>query len=166
MKPYYLHDIRTYSEPYGKELQEIAFITQQHSVVFDDGLSGFIFGDIVIAPFYKRGDCIVQKDGHAVVLTFQGTNRFGVTLYKLPFSIPVENLAFRHEKVTKDTFLFRACENITLCRAFSMLKLEGRFEITHASHFCPVFDRHAHLIGINVGVFNNERICIPIQLLL
>lgn len=166
MKPYYLHDMRSYKPPFGTELQLMTDTTAEHRVVFDDGASGFVFGDIVFAPFYKKGDCIVKKDGHSLVLTYKEMNRFGVVIYKMPFELPCEPLSFRKRKIHKDTFLFRVTNCVTMCRAFPMLYQEGKFEINQPDHFCPVFDRFGHLIGINAGLFCKERICIPVHLLL
>lgn len=166
MKPFYLKDIRSYQDGYKAELLSMIETTIERRVHFADGSRGFIIGDFVYAPFHQEKSCVAKKDNKDLVLTFDKIHKFGVAIFKLPFGIPCEPLHFRHAKIHKDTFLFRVFDDVTLCRGFSMLSTKGMFEVRQPDHFCPVFDRFGHLIGINAGIFCGERICMHIQELL
>jgi hypothetical protein len=140
--------------------------TKERTVVFSDKSRGIIIGNLVYAPFYQKESCIVYRDKVKLVLTHMGVHRMGVSIFKMPYEIVLEPLTFRHEKIHKDSFLFWVFDYVTMCRAFSMQEVKGKFEVSHPNHFCPVFDRFGHIIGISAGVFQKERICIPIKDLL
>ena len=166
MKPYYLKEILTYKESNCTEVQTMIETTSERSILLPCGVRGIIIGATVLAPFYHNKTIVAQKDNKDIVLTFKETNRWGLAVLNLPFNIPCEPLSFRHTKIHKDTFLFWVFDYVTMCRGFSMEEIQGKFEISHPNHFCPVFDRFGHIIGICAGVFRGERVCIPIQALL
>lgn len=163
MKPYHLKDIRTYSAPYSKELEEMLSVTRERSIELAFGVRGFILGQHVVAPHSFQKSIIAKKDGNDIVLTFDKTDKWGVTHFLLPFPIPCEPLHFRKSKIRTDTFLFRVYDDVKLCSPFAVNAGKGLYGLDKADQFCPVFDRFGHLIGINSGVFCEQLLCIPIQ---
>jgi len=165
MKAFHLKDVRTFLPPYKENLEYMLTITKERSVTFHNGVRGFIVGNFVLAPFHQSESCIVKKDGHDLVLTYNTTNNWGVSIFLLPFTIPCEPLHYRNKKIDRDTFLFRVFNHITLCSAFAVRNQAGEFGMDAPDQFCPVFDRHGHLIGITNGVFNGKPLCVPIKFL-
>lgn len=165
MKPFHLKHIRTFSTPYSKELSEMLSVTKERSVTFQNGVRGFIVGQHVFAPYHQKESCIVEKEGHKLVLTYVKTDKWGISHFLLPFDIPCEPLHFRHTPIHRDTFLFRVFNQVNLCEKFPVQTGKGQYGLDSLDQFCPVFDRHCHLIGLNNGVFCHQLLCLPIQLL-
>lgn len=163
MKPYHLRNVRVFKPPYKPELEYMITTTQERSVNLSRGIRGFILGRSVLAPYQYNRSLIARKDEQDIVLTHQKVDRWGISHFSLPFDFPVEPLHFRHERVHPETFLFRVHTHITLCARFPVQNQRGSYGLETPDQFCPVFDRHGHLIGINSGVFCNELLCIPIQ---
>lgn len=163
MKAFHLKDVRTYLPPYTRELEDMLSVTHERSVELSHGVRGFILGQKVVTPFQYRESIIASKDGHNIVLTYEKTDKWGVSHFLLPYPIPAEPLHFRHEKIHKDSYLFRVYLQVTLCHAFAVQDQKGSYGLDAPDQFCPVFDRHGHLIGINSGVFCDKLLCIPIQ---
>lgn len=163
MKPFHLKHSTTLLPPYSKELLEMLSVTRSRSINFETGVRGFIAGQHVLAPFCHKEDCTAQKDGKDIPLMFEKTDKWGVSHFLMPYIIPVEPLTFRQSLIYKDTFLFRVFNQVHLCYKFPVTTGNGRYGLDKLEQFCPVFDRHAHLIGINTGVFCDKLICIPIQ---
>jgi hypothetical protein len=163
MKPFHLKEIRMYFPPLSKELEEMLSVTKERSVELSHGVRGFILGQHVLAPHAFQQSCIAKKDGQNIVLTFEKTDNMGVTHFLMPYDIPCEPLHFRHEKIHHDTFLFRVYNQVRLCHPFAVQDGKGEYGLDAPDQFCPVFDRHGHLIGINSGVFCDKLLCIPIQ---
>jgi hypothetical protein len=166
MKPYHLKDIKTFLPPYKTELAEMLRTTQERSIELSHGVRGFIIGHHVLTPYQYNQSLIGEKDGHKIVLTFEKTNRWGVSQFLLPYEIPCEPLHFRHEHIHADSFLFRVYRHITLCKGFKLIKGNGMYGLDAPDQFGPIYDRHCHLVGINTGVFCNQLLCIPIELLI
>lgn len=166
MKPFHLRDIRTHLPPYKDVLERILSVTNERSIELACGVRGFILGQHVVAPHSFRESFIAKKDGHNIVLTFEKTDKWGVSRFLMPFPIALEPLHFRHAKIRSDTYLFRVYRHITLCHAYGVTAGSGMYEIDAPDQFCPVFDRHGHIIGINSGVFCKRLLCIPIQQLI
>ena len=163
MKPYHLKVVRTFLPPYVNELATMLETTKERSLELSHGVRGFILGKHVLAPYQYNQSMIGSKDGHNIVLTYEKTDKWGISWFLLPFDIPVEPLHFRHERIHSDSFLFRVYRHITLCKKFSLQESKGSYGLEAPDQFCPVFDRHSHLIGINSGVFCDRLLCIPIQ---
>jgi hypothetical protein len=163
MKAFYLKDIKVLPPPYKKEMVEVLSVTKEHSVELAHGVRGFIFGNRVLAPHSFQASLIAQKDGHNIVIQYEKTDKWGISHFILPYSIPCEPLHFRHQKIHSDTFLFRVYDVVTLCSPFSVKDRKGLYGLDSPDQFSPVFDRHGHLIGINSGVFCDKLLCIPIQ---
>jgi hypothetical protein len=163
MKPYHLKEVRTFLPPYQKILEDMLSVTRERSIELSHGVRGFIIGQRVIAPYSFQKSFIAKKDGHNIVLTFEKTDRMGVTHFLMPFEIPCEPLRFRHKNIFNDTFLFRVYNRVILCHSFPVRDNKGQYGLDAPDQFCPVFDRHGHLIGINSGVFCDKLLCIPIQ---
>jgi hypothetical protein len=163
MKPYHLKDIRTFLPPYKQDLQNMLEVTRERSIELSHGVRGFILGNKVITPHAFNQSLIASKDGQKIVLTFEKTCKWGVSHFLLPYPIPCEPLHFRHEKLHKDSYLFRVYRHVTLCSAYPVIAGSGQYGLDAPDQFCPVFDRHAHLIGMNTGVFCDRLLCIPIQ---
>jgi hypothetical protein len=163
MKPFHLKDVRTFLPPYKRELANMLEVTQARSIDLACGVRGFILGNKVLAPHSFQESILASKDGHKIALTFEKTDKWGVTQFLLPYPIPLEPLHFRKEKLHKDTFLFRVYRHITMCSAYKVVTGSGMYGLDAPDQFCPVFDRHGHLIGINSGVFCDRLLCIPIQ---
>jgi hypothetical protein len=163
MKPFHLKQIRTYLPPYSKELQEMLNITKERTVVFETGVRGFILGNHVLAPHCHKEDAIAEKDGQDIPLMFEKTCKYGISRFLLPYDMPVEPLSFRQRAILKDTFLFRVFNQIHLCSKFTVTTGKGIYGLDSLDQFCPVFDRHAHLIGMNSGIFCKKLICIPVE---
>lgn len=138
-------------------------IEKERSVELPNGGIGYILGNMVIAPFFYKGSCISKKDGHDIVLEFVGTSRWGVSYFNLPFGIPCEPLTFRKEHIHMDTYFFKVSDEIALCKGLAISKEQGKFEINTPAQFCPVFDRHAHLLGFNIGLLHNTLLCVSIH---
>ena len=163
MKPFHLKDIRTFLPPYKDKLEEMLSVTRERSVELSHGVRGFILGQKVLTPYQYSESFIATKDGHNIVLTYEKTNKFGVSYFLLPYPIPVEPLHFRHEPLHNDSFIFRVYRHIIMCKAHKVSSGTGKYGLDAPDQFCPVFDRHSHLIGINSGVFCDKLLCIPIQ---
>jgi hypothetical protein len=163
MKPFHLRDIRTHLPPYKGVLDVILSVTKERSIELAHGVRGFILGQHVVAPHSFRESLIATKEGHKIVLTYEKTDKWGVSHYLLPYQIPCEPLHFRKERLRSDSYLFRVYRHITLCHAFGVTAGSGMYGLDAPDQFCPVFDRHGHLIGINSGVFCDKLLCIPIQ---
>lgn len=163
MRTFYIKDIKSFCGEYTPKLQSMIDTTSERTVIFADGTRGFIIDNFVYAPFYITRSCIAQKDGKDIVLSYRGPHRMGLSVFQLPFDIPCEHLTFRHEKIDRETYLFRVFNKITLCQYFQMRGNQGDLDVSKAHYFCPVFDRHGHFIGINSGLFRGQRICVPIQ---
>jgi hypothetical protein len=163
MKPFHLRDVRMFLPPYTLVLDTILFVTKERSIELAHGVRGFILGQHVVAPHSFRESLIAEKDGQKIVLTYEKTDKWGVSHYLLPFNLPCEPLHFRHERIHKDSYLFRVYRYITLCHAYGVSAGKGMYCLDAPDQFCPVFDRHGHLIGINSGVFCDKLLCIPIQ---
>jgi hypothetical protein len=166
MKAFHLKDIKTFIPPYKEYLENLLTITNERSIDLTDGVRGFIVGRHVLAPHAYQESIIASKDGFKIVLTFEKTCNWGVTHYLLPYEIPCEPLHFRHEHIHSDTFFFRVYRHITMCSAFKVMGGKAWYGLNAPDQFCPVFDRHGHLIGMNTGVFGEHLLCIPIQLLI
>jgi hypothetical protein len=166
MKPYHLKDIKTFLPPYKNEMAEMLSVTQERSIELSHGVRGFIMGQHVLAPHSFHESIIAEKEGHKIVLTYEKTDRWGVSRFLLPYPIPCEPLHFRHEHLHADSFIFRVYRHVTMCKRYKVTTGSGMYGIDAPDQFCPVFDRHAHLIGINSGVFCDRLLCIPIQLLI
>lgn len=151
------------SSPYSRELQEMLTVEKERSVLLPHGGVGYILGNMVIAPFFYKGSCISTKDGHDIVLEFVGTSKWGVSYFNLPFGIPCETLRFRKEHIHTDTYFFKVSDEIRLCRGSAISQKEGRFEINTPDQFCPIFDRHAHLLGFSIGLLHNTLVCVTIN---
>jgi hypothetical protein len=163
MKPYYLKDVKTFLPPYKNELAEMLRITQERTIELSHGVRGFIIGQHVLTPYQFNQSFIGTKDGFNIVLTYEKTDKWGVSHFLLPYTIPCEPLHFRHEHIHSDSFIFRVYRHVTMCKAYKVHKQQGQYGMDAPDQFSPVFDRHAHLIGINSGVFCDQLLCIPIQ---
>lgn len=165
MKPYHLKDVKTFLPPYKTELAEMLRITKERSIELSHGVRGFILGQHVLAPHAYNISLIGEKDGKKIVLTYEKTDKWGVSHYLLPYHIPCEPLHFRHEPLHSDSFLFRVYRHVTMCKAYKVTNGKGEYGLDAPDQFCPVFDRHAHLLGLNTGVFCDRLLCIPIGLI-
>jgi len=165
MKPYHLKDIRNFLPPYKNELAEMLSVTKERSIELSHGVRGFILGQHVLAPHAFNESLIGEKDGQKIVLTYEKTDKWGVSHFLLPFTIPCEPLHFRHEHIHADSFLFRVYRHVTMCKAYKVSTGSGQYGLDAPDQFCPVFDRHAHLVGLNTGVFCDRLLVIPIQLI-
>lgn len=165
MKPYHLKDIKTFLPPYKNELAEMLSVTKERSIDLSHGVRGFIMGQKVLAPYQYHESIIGEKDGFKIVLTYEKTDKWGVSHFLLPYPIPCEPLHFRHEHLHPDSFIFRVYRHVTMCKAYKVTQGSGNYGLDAPDQFAPVYDRHAHLIGINTGVFCERLLCIPIQLI-
>ena len=163
MKAFHLKSVKEIKPPFCKEIQEMLSVEQERSVNLPSGGIGYILGEQVITPFFYKQDMIAQKDGHDIVLTFVSTSVWGVSYFKLPFPIVCEPLHFRHEPLHRDSFLFKVSDDVQLCKGVNVTKKQGKFEVGVPADFCPVFDRHAHLLGFNVGLLHNMWLTIKVQ---
>jgi len=163
MKAFHLNDIRVHLPPYKGVLDEILSVTKERSVDLSHGVRGFILGQKVLTPYQFKESFIASKDGHNIVLTYEKTDKWGISHFLLPYPIPVEPLHFRHEKIHKDSYLFRVYRHVTLCSAYAVSENQGNYGLEAPDQFSPVFDRHGHIIGINSGVYCDKLLCIPIQ---
>ena len=163
MKAFHLKDVRTFLPPYKPSLATMLEVTKERSVDLSHGIRGFILGNKVLAPHSFQESFVASKDGHNIVLTFEKVDKWGISHFILPFSIPVEPLHFRKERIHKGTYFFRVYRHIMLCSGFAVTARKGMYGLDAPDQFCPVFDRFGHLIGINSGVFCNTLLCIPIQ---
>ena len=163
MKAFHLKDTRIFLPPYKGNLEEMLSVTKERSIELSHGVRGFILGNKVVTPYQYKISMIASKDGHDIVLTYEKTDRWGVSHFLLPYPIPCEPLHFRHEKIHKDSYLFRVYTLVTLCHGFAVSDKKGEYRLEQPDQFCPVFDRHGHLIGINTGVYCDKLLCIPIQ---
>ena len=163
MKALHLHTVRELVEPFCKEVAEMLTIEQERSIELPNGGIGYILGDRVIAPFFYRESCMGRKYDRNVVLTYETTSCWGISYFKLPFGIPCELLTFRHESIHKDTFFFKVSDDVQLCRGSAITKESGRFELKVPADFCPVFDRHTHLLGFNIGLLKETLIMVRIN---
>jgi len=163
MKAFHLNDKRKFLPPYSKELEQMVEVTRERSIDLSHGVVGFILGNKVLAPFAFDQSMIASKDGHDIVITHEKVDKWGISHFLLPYPIVCEPLHFRHKRIRKDTFLFRVYKQVTLSYPFSVEERQGHYGLDSPDQFCPVFDRHAHLIGINNGVFCEKLLCIPIE---
>lgn len=163
MKALHLHLMKEIKSPFCKEVEEMLTIEQERSIELPDGGIGYILGDKVIAPFFYNKTCMGRKYDRNIVLTYEKTSVWGISYFKLPFGIPCELLTFRHEHIHKDTFFFKVSDNVELCRASVVTREQGRFELICPADFSPVFDRHCHLLGFNVGLLKDTRLFINIK---
>jgi hypothetical protein len=138
-------------------------VTRERAIELSHGVRGFILGNKVVTPYHYNESFIGQKDGHNIVLTYEKTDRWGVSHFILPFPIPCEPLHFRRESLHKDSYLFRVYRHVTLCSGFAITKGGGDYGLDAPDQFCPVYDRHAHLLGMCTGVFCNKLVFVPIQ---
>lgn len=163
MKAFHLKPQQELRPPFSKTLQEMLFIEGQRSVKFKNGGIGYILGEMVIAPFIYQESCIVLKDEHNLVLTYEGTSNWGVSYFKLPYKIPCEPIHFRKQYLHQDTFFFKVSDTIELCSGIGITEKSGKFEIDKPADFCPVFDRHAHLLGFCIGLLHNKPLAVKIE---
>lgn len=163
MKALHLHLMRELKSPVCKEVEEMLTIEQERSIELPDGGIGYILGDRVIAPFFYKKSCIGRKYDRNVVLTYETTSPWGISYFKLPFGIPCELLHFRREHLHADTFFFKVSDNVELCRASAVNREQGRFELKCPADFAPVFDRHTHLLGFNIGLLKETRLFVHIK---
>jgi len=170
MKAFHLKAQREIKAPFCKEVAEMLAVEKEHSIELPlpNGVigMGYILGEQVIAPFFYRESLVAKKDGHNIVLTYLGTSPWGVSYFNLPFPIICEPLHFRHEPLHTGTFLFKVSDNVQLCIGVNPSTKKGKFEVGVPADFCPVFDRHAHIIGFNVGMIDQRWLTIKIQELL
>jgi hypothetical protein len=166
MKAFHLKDVKTFLPPYKTELAEMLRTTEERSIELSHGVRGFIIGRHVLAPYQYSESFIATKDGFNIVLTYEKTDKWGVSHFLLPYTIPCEPLHFRHEHLHSDTFLFRVYRHVNMCKAYKVINQQGQYGMDAPDQFSPVFDRHCHLVGINTGVFCDRLLCIPIQLLI
>jgi hypothetical protein len=152
--------------PFSREITEMLNIEKEHSINLTQGGIGYIMGGQVLAPFFFKRDMMAQKDGHNVFLTYLKTSDWGVSYFSLPFPIVCEPLHFRHERLQADTFLFKVSDDVQLCKGLNVISKQGKFEVGVPADFCPVFDRHAHIIGMNVGLLHNTWLTIKMEELL
>jgi len=151
---------------YCQALTQMREVCQERMVTFESGHIGYIIDSFVIAPFHLSQSCVVQKDGHNIVLSFKGVSNWAIAYYDLPFSIPCEPLLFRQNKILPDTYLFAVNDSVSLCDSFRAKRVEGKLFVDKPQDFCPVFDRHKHIVGMQVGIFNSHPLCVPIKAIL
>lgn len=163
MKPFHLKDTRIFVPPYMKDLQEMINTTKERSVDISNGLNGIILGNKVLTPYQFKESFIAKKDDKNLVLTYEKTDKWGISYFLLPNPIPCEPLRFRHKPIHQDTYLFRVWKQVHMCIPFAVSNGKGMYGLDSPDQFTPVFDRHGHLIGINSGVFCDKLLCIPIQ---
>lgn len=166
MKAFYIKDVNTFLPPYKDVLDRVVTTAKAHFVVFPNGCHGFILGNKVLAPFCYQESVVVQKDGHNIVLTFASVNRWGISIFLLPFDIVTEPIHFRREHIHSDSYLFRVYRHVTMCHPLNMSKGKGRLELNSPDQFCPVYDRHCHLIGLVIGSFKERLVCVDIHAIL
>lgn len=166
MKALHLIPTHELKPPFTKMIEEMLTVEREHSVIFENGGIGYIIGEMVIAPFFFKESCIVTKDNQKIVLTYKSTSQWGVSYFQLPFKIVCEPLRFRREHIHSDSFFFKVSDDVQLCKGANITKSRGRFEVSVPADFCPVFDRHAHLLGFNIGLLHNTWLMVKIQELL
>jgi len=166
MKCFHLKSQKEIKAPFCKEVAEMLIVEKEHSVNLPQNGIGYILGNQVITPFFYKESLVAKKDGHDLVLTYLGTSPWGVSYFNLPFNIICEPLHFRHEHLHADTFFFKVSDDVHLCKGVAISTRKGKFEVGFPSDFCPVFDRHAHLIGFNVGMIDQRWLTIKIGELL
>lgn len=163
MKAFYLKPQREIVAPFCKEVEEMLTIESERSIELPNGGIGYILGDRVITPFFYKESCIGRKYDRNIVLTYEKTSVWGISYFKLPFGIPCELLHFRREHIHSDTFFFKVSDDVHLCRGANVQNTRGKFEVNTPADFCPVFDRHAHLVGFNVGLMHDTWLTIKIE---
>lgn len=163
MKAFHLKDTRTFVPPYMRGLEELVITTKERSVDLAHGVRGFVIGNKVLAPFQFAESIVATKENHKLVLTFEKTDKWGISHFLLPFNLPCEPLHFRHKPLHQDSYLFRVYRHVTLCTPFPVSDKKGKYGLDAPDQFGPVYDRHGHIIGINSGVFCEKLLCIPIQ---
>lgn len=166
MKAFHIKPVRELKEPFCKEVQEMLLFEQERSMDLPSGGVGYILGEHVITPFFYKESLVAKKCGHDIVLTFVKTSQWGVSYFKLPFPIVCEPVHFRHKPLKSDSFLFKVSDDVQLCKGVNVTKKQGKFEAGVPADFCPVFDRHSHLLGFNVGLLHNMWLTIKIEELL
>jgi hypothetical protein len=166
MKCFHLKSQKELKPPFAREVTEMLAIEKEHSINLPFNGIGYIIGDRVLAPFFFKENMTAQKDGHNIVLTYENTSVWGVSYFRLPFPIVCEPLHFRHEHLHKDTFFFKVSDDVQFCKGLNISSTKGKFEVGIPADFCPVFDRHAHLVGMNVGLLHNTWLTIKIEELL
>ena len=163
MKAFHIKSTHEIKPPFCKEVTEMLSVEQERSVNLTGGGIGYILGEQVITPFFYKESFVAKKDGHDIVLTYVGTSVWGVSYFNLPFPIVCEPLHFRHESLHSDSFIFKVSDDVQLCKSTKITKEKGKFEVGVPADFCPVFDRHAHLLGFNVGLLRNMWLTVKIQ---
>ena len=138
-------------------------ITNERSLELTSGVRGFIIGNKVLTPYQYKKSFVAKKDGKDIVLTFQKTDKWGISHFILPFTVPCDPLSYRKEPLHPDTFMFRVYRHVTLCSPYVITRGKGEYGLDAPDQFCPVFDRHCHIIGIVSGVFCDKLLCIQIQ---
>jgi hypothetical protein len=163
MNAFNLKEKQIIPSPFSKEVQEMLTVVSERMVTFHDGAIGFIINEYVIAPFHQKTSCMVQKEGHPLVLTHAGVSKWNISYFQLPFSIACEPFRFRPTPVTEDTYLFRVNSKVALCQKEKVKRGNATFCITSPDDFCLVFDRFAHIVAVNTGLFKDKPICIKIR---
>lgn len=166
MKAFHLKPQQELKAPFSKDITEMLFVEQQRSVRFANGGVGYILNEMVIAPFIYRESCIAVKDEQNIVLAYEGTSNWGVSYFKLPFPVPCEPIHFRKEYLHTDSYFFKVSDDVQLCHGVAVVNKSGKFEINMPADFCPVFDRHAHLLGFCIGLLHDKHIAVKIEELL
>ena len=141
-------------------------IEKERSVQLPNNGVGYIVGEYVLAPFFYNYSFTALKDGQKLVLTFQAVSALGISYLKLPFPIVCEPLHFRHERIHSDTFFFKVSDDVQLCKGANLSCEKGKFEVGVPADFCPVFDRHTHLLGFNIGLLHKQWVTVKIEELL
>ena len=170
MKIYTLKDVSMHTQPLQNTLAKIWEEHAPHCITFPNGEIGFLIKPrlALVARtnvLIGRESTVRLADGSVTYAHCLGQTKIpGVGAWVITDTLVSENLTFRRQPCSIDTFIFRldVVNDSIRCSRFVNHDIYDHMALQHTcpADFLPVFDWQRHFVGLTIGRHNGVHIAV------